>query len=64
MFTLIATAALLSCSEATSIINRIPPTAFTSREYVELIYIIQQVSPALCFSEETTSPIQYQRLTP
>ena len=63
MITLLATAALLSCAEAKSFINRIPPVSFSNREYIELIHVIQQASPALCFSEENSTPIQYQRLT-
>jgi hypothetical protein len=63
MITLLATAALLSCAEAKSFINRIPPISFSNREYIELIHVIQQASPALCFSEENSNPIQYQRLT-
>ena len=63
MITLLATAALLSCAEAKSFINRIPPLSFSNREYIELIHVIQQGSPASCFSEENSTPIQYQRLT-
>ncbi len=49
MITLLATAALLSCSEAKAIINRTPPYAYTNRQYIELIHVIQQASPARCF---------------
>ena len=55
MITLLATAAILSCAEAKSMINRIPPIYFSNREYIELIHIIQQASPSLCFSEENCS---------
>ena len=48
MFPLIATAAVLSCGEAQSLINRVNPEYFTRREYKEVVQVIRDSAPKRC----------------
>lgn len=48
MITLIATAALLSCTEAQQLINRVSPEYFTRREYRDIVRVIRDSASPRC----------------
>ena len=48
MVTLLATAAILSCSEAQRLAFRVPSTLYTRREYREIISVIRDSAPRRC----------------
>ena len=48
MITLIATAAILSCGEAQSLIDRVNPEYFTHREYHEIVRVIRDGASPHC----------------
>ena len=48
MFTLIATAAILSCSEAQRLAQRVPSPMYTRREYREILSVIRDSAPKRC----------------
>ena len=48
MFSLIATAAILSCSEAQRLALRVPSPMYSRREYREIIQVIRESAPRRC----------------
>ena len=48
MIPLIATAAVLSCGEAQSLINRVNPEYFTRREYKDIVRVIKDNASRRC----------------